>query len=174
MNELMNDLLEFGRPASATRHPEEIGSIVVEAIEACSSLASEQAVSIQDRTSPDLRMTSVLGDRRRLLQVLENLLTNAIQHAPTGTEVELLDGERAAPGDVSIVVADHGPGFRTEDMQHLFEPFFTRRSGGTGLGLPIVRRIVEDHGGSVDAHNRAGGGAAVRITLPIHQPEPGS
>ena len=174
MNELMNDLLEFGRPAGTARHPEEIGSIVSEAVEACGTLASEQGISVLDRVSPERREFKVLGDRRRLLQVLENLLKNAIQHAPHGTEVELLDAEGAAPGDVSIFVADHGPGFRAEDMKHLFEPFFTRRTGGTGLGLPIVRRIIEDHGGSVDARNRPGGGAAVRITLPIHQPETGS
>jgi PAS domain S-box-containing protein len=174
MNELMNDLLELGRPGGMVRHAEEIGSVVREAIESCASLANEQAVSIRDRVSPERQATRVLADRRRLLQVLENLLKNAIQHAPAGTDIELLDGEGTAPGDVSIVVADHGPGFRTEDMRHLFEPFFTRRTGGTGLGLPIVRRILEDHGGSVDAHNRAGGGAMVRITLPIHQAEAGA
>lgn len=171
MNELMHDLLELGRPATTARHVEKLGSIVTEALESCAALASDQAVSLQDRTSLATRSLTVLGDRRRLLQVLENLLKNALQHAPVGTEVEVLDGEGGASGDASIIVADHGPGFRTEDLAHLFEPFFTRRTGGTGLGLPIVRRILEDHGGSVDAYNRAGGGAAVRITLPIHKAE---
>jgi PAS domain S-box-containing protein len=171
MNELMNDLLELGRPATTHRHAEAVGEIVAEALEACAALASEQGVALQDRLSAPTRARTVLADRRRLLQVFENLLTNAIQHAPTGSEVEVLDGEDTAPGEVSVIVADHGPGFRTEDLPHLFEPFFTRRSGGTGLGLPIVRRILEDHGASVDAYNRTGGGASVRITFPVHEAE---
>lgn len=171
MNDLMHDLLELGRPATSARQAEELGGIVIEAMESCAAPAGEQAVTLRDLLSSRTKSATVIADRRRLLQVFENVLMNAIQHAPAGTEVEVLDGEGGAPGEVSVIVVDHGPGFKAEDLAHLFEPFFTRRAGGTGLGLPIVRRILEDHGGAAEAYNLASGGAAVRITLPLPEAE---
>jgi signal transduction histidine kinase len=66
-------------------------------------------------------------------------------------------------------VTDHGPGFREEDLQHVFTPFYTRRRGGTGLGLAIVRRIIGDHGGSVSVRNGDEGGAIVELRLPAER-----
>ena len=171
MNELMHDLLELGRPATTDRQPHPIGTIVTEALESCASLAAGRQILLHDLVSPATRSRFVVGDKRGLLQVLENLLKNAIQHAPAGSGVEVVEDDSGSSTDVSISVADRGPGFRTEDLPHLFEPFFTRRTGGTGLGLAIVRRIVEDHGGKVDARNHRGGGAKVRVTLPVHDAE---
>jgi signal transduction histidine kinase len=102
-------------------------------------------------------------DRPRLLQVFENLLRNAIQHSATGSIVEV---QAVREGDrVAIRVEDRGPGFRDEDLPRVFEPFFTRRRGGTGLGLSLVQRIVDDHHGQIEARNREGGGASVRVAL---------
>jgi len=68
---------------------------------------------------------------------------------------------------LETVVEDAGQGFRSEDLPRIFEPFFSRRPGGTGLGLALVHRIVEQHGGSVMAGNRADGGAVVAVRLPL-------
>ncbi len=115
-------------------------------------------------------------DRRRLTQVFQNLLDNAVRHAPPQSavivEAELMrvDGERW----IDCRVRDAGPGFRPEDLPRIFEPFFTRRRGGTGLGLSIVQRIVEDHGGRIGAGNRAEGGAVVTVRLPVTGPPAGA
>ena len=66
-----------------------------------------------------------------------------------------------------IAVEDRGTGFRQDDLLRVFEPFFTRRRGGTGLGLSVVQRIVDEHGGTVVASNRQGGGASMVVTLPL-------
>ena len=72
---------------------------------------------------------------------------------------------------VWFTVEDRGNGFHPDDLPHVFDPFYSRRPGGTGLGLPIVKRIVDFHGGHVIAENRAGGGAAMTIVLPAYDPE---
>jgi signal transduction histidine kinase len=78
------------------------------------------------------------------------------------------DGQRW----IECVVADSGPGFRAEDLPHVFDPFFTRRHGGTGLGLSIVHQIAQEHGGEIVAANRPQGGAAMTVRLPASGAEP--
>lgn len=111
------------------------------------------------------------GDRAALLHCLRNLLINAAKHAP-GSNVTLRVQADGA-GTLEIAVEDGGPGFEPADVPHLFEPFY--RGGrakddqvqGSGLGLSLVKKIAEAHGGKVEAANRAEGGAMVRMLLPL-------
>ena len=110
-------------------------------------------------------------DRRRMLRVLTNLLSNVVRYTPADTTVEIT---AAADGTgVALTVADRGPGVPDAALPRLFDPFYrteqsrSRRTGGLGLGLMLVRQIVEAHGGSVQAENRAGGGLAVHLRLPL-------
>jgi len=128
-------------------------------------VAEKRGVGIEIATDPGL--PAVEMDRERIFQVLRNLLENAVQHTPVGGRVKL--SVRPTEGSVELEVRDTGPGFRDQDLPHLFDPFFSRRSGGTGLGLAIVRRVVEQHGGEVAAANQPGGGASVRVWLPVHR-----
>ena len=163
MSQLMHDLLEYGRPLAATFERACVSGVVVSAIASTNALARQQEVRIDNRMPAEV--AKVAMDRPRMLQVFENLITNAIQHAPAGTAVEI---SCVADADaVGILVEDRGPGFREGDLARVFEPFFTRRRNGTGLGLSLVRRIVEEHNGSVLATNRDGGGAAVLVSLPV-------
>ncbi len=107
-------------------------------------------------------------DQRLLARALRNLLENAVRASRDHGEVSVrVDTENGA---IAIDVSDRGPGVRAEDMSRIFEPYFSTDDAGTGLGLPIARRIVEVHGGGITAANRAGGGLSVRITLPLHDP----
>src|SRR6185369_15760008 len=110
---------------------------------------------IREEVAAELPNVSINADR--MLQVLRNVIENAVEFSAAGEAVVLRVREDHGGNALVFTVADRGPGFRAEDLPHLFEPFFTRRAGGSGLGLAIVRRIVEDHGGKVDARNHRGG-----------------
>jgi two-component system sensor histidine kinase KdpD len=100
-------------------------------------------------------------------QLVLNLVENAIKHTPAGTSIELAAG--ATEREIWMDVADRGPGFDPEEQQHIFEKFYRgqrTRAGGAGLGLAICQAIAQAHGGSIEASNRAGGGASVRVRLP--------
>ncbi len=109
-----------------------------------------------------------MGDRFHLKQVFRNLLENALAAGGSPPRVEVacspvtLGGREA----VRVVVRDNGPGFTAEARQKLFEPFFTTKVRGTGLGLPICKRVVEAHGGRIETGAGAGPGAEIVITLP--------
>ena len=96
-------------------------------------------------------------------QVLGNLVDNALQADPEGAVT--LGLGRSARG-VQFTVRDHGTGIAPEDLEHIFEPFFTRRTRGTGLGLAVARRVVEQHGGTLRAENASDGGALFTVEIP--------
>jgi signal transduction histidine kinase len=109
----------------------------------------------------------VAGDPERLGQALFNVLLNASQAmGERGALTLTLRREPAGPRPVMLVVADDGPGIPPAERPRVFEPFFTTRNGGTGLGLPAARRIVEGHGGRIELESLPGHGTTARIALP--------
>jgi len=165
LSRLMSDLLDYGRPPRLDLADSAIGPVVTRAIAACTPLAEQTGVRLLAEIADDLPPLPL--DPARMLQVLQNLIDNAIQHSPRSSQVVVRAAAVLASGAVGIElsVADQGPGIRPEDMANIFEPFFTRRRGGTGLGLSIVQRIVEQHGGEVEAGNRETGGALITVRL---------
>jgi len=165
LSRLMSDLLDYGRPPRLDLADSAIGPVVTGAIAACTPLAEQTGVRLVAEIADALPPYPL--DPARMLQVLQNLIDNAIQHSPRGSQVVVRAAVVLAPGaaGIELSVADQGPGIRPEDMANIFEPFFTRRRGGTGLGLSIVQRIVEQHGGEVEAGNRASGGALITVRL---------
>jgi signal transduction histidine kinase len=157
---LMQDLLDYGKPARLALAPSFLGAIVAEAVRSCEPLA--EGLRVEARVAAGL--PAVCVDRARMVQVFENLVRNALQHSPAGGRVIIEAGQQDAES-VWCSVRDFGPGFRAQDLPRLFEPFFTKREDGTGLGLSIAQRIVEQHGGRMEAENHPEGGAVVRMTL---------
>ncbi|MFP2928845.1 PAS domain-containing protein [Pyxidicoccus sp. 3LG] len=166
LNHLTQELFEYGRPARGEWVQGPVMPVVEEALSAC-SLASEQAgvavVRELERELPRVRM-----DSRRLFHVFRNVVENAVQHSPSGTRVRVAmePVEETGRAWVRCTVRDGGPGFREEDLPHVFEPFFSKRRGGTGLGLSIVQRILEEHQGLIRLGNHPEGGAEVTLLLP--------
>jgi PAS domain S-box-containing protein len=165
MSQLMHELLEYGRPIDSELRRGHPGNVLQQALESMEPLARQRGVSIRGDVPhplPQIRM-----DRQRLLLVFENLLKNAIEHSGEGGEVQLRAAVSEDEAGLTVEVADRGPGIAAEDLPRVFEPFFTRRRGGTGLGLSLVRRIVDEHQGVVHAGDREGGGASMVVTLPL-------
>jgi signal transduction histidine kinase len=164
MRQLMEELLEYGRPFSSQLVLGDLQSVAAEAVSILDPACKARGLSIRADVSGRVRM-----DRARMLRVFLNLLQNAIDHSDTGATIEVESRLRpnTKPGMLDIFFRDHGKGFMAADLPKVFNPFFTRRPGGTGLGLPIVHRIVEEHGGAITAGNHAEGGALITVQLPL-------
>jgi PAS domain S-box-containing protein len=167
MTGLMQELLEYSKPPTLQLAPVPAGKLVARAVRSCAAHAGQRRVRVSNEAARS--EATLMADRKRLLQVFQNLLENAIHHSPHGGTVSVSACEtKSGGGDwVEFAVEDEGPGFREEDLLQIFEPFFTRRRGGTGLGLSIVQRIVEEHRGQLEAANREGGGARMLVRLPL-------
>jgi signal transduction histidine kinase len=167
LDSLMQDLLDYGRPTTGAIDRSRLEEVVAEAARATAALAATRRVRVECELRGEL--PALLMDRRRMVQVFQNLIDNAVRHAPEGGSVRVGSGvaERDGARWVTCTVDDDGPGFPPGDEAKAFLPFFSRRQGGTGLGLPIVQRIVDQHGGSVEAANHPGGGARLTVRLPI-------
>jgi PAS domain S-box-containing protein len=163
LSHLMQELLDYGRPPRLQAAEASLVGVFDQAVEACAPLAAHRGVVLRIDVPEDL--PCLVMDRRRLEQAFQNLIENAVHHAPAGSLVEVR-ARSDENGWIESRVEDAGPGFREEDLRAAFEPFFTRRRGGTGLGLSIVRRVVTQHGGHVFAANRPEGGGVVTVRLP--------
>jgi signal transduction histidine kinase len=166
MTRLMQDLLAYGRPAAPVFNPVSVGEIVEIAVRNSNVLATKQRVQLETVRGAN---PTIVADRDRLTRAVENLIDNAIQYsAPeSAVTIESATHTRGRTRYVEIKVLDRGRGFAADDVPRLFEPFFSRRRGGTGLGLALVQQIVTEHAGEVTAANRAGGGAEVTISIPL-------
>ncbi|HYT77228.1 MAG TPA: ATP-binding protein, partial [Vicinamibacterales bacterium] len=164
MRQLMEELLEYGRPFNSSLVVGDLDTVAAEAVSILSPAAHARNVTIQADVSGLVNM-----DKARMLRVFLNLIQNAIDHSHAGGAIHVNSWIRAdgEPGMLQISVRDFGPGFMDADLPRVFNPFFTRRPGGTGLGLPIVQRIVDEHGGTVVAGNHPDGGALIRVQLPL-------
>jgi PAS domain S-box-containing protein len=166
LRSLMHDLLAYGRAGLGERAEASVELPLGHALRDCEAQAAAAEVAVVVALPPGLPTVSI--NAAQVQQVLRNLLQNAIAFSRPGGAVRI-EGQREDEGRrawVRIDVLDRGPGFAPDDLPRVFEPFFSRRHGGTGLGLAIVQHVVERHGGTVTAGNRADGGACMVVRLP--------
>ena len=177
-NQLIEDILDVSRIVAGKFHLDmrsvDLVRIVESAIDTVSPLAASKGVELRQDLSAEIGpCCPAVGDPDRLQQVVWNLLTNAIKFTPRGGVVTVEVKRQDEPAEFEILVRDTGQGISAEFLPHIFERFRqagtgTRRHGGLGLGLSIVRHIVEMHGGSVMATSGGDGqGSVFTLRLPV-------
>jgi two-component system, NtrC family, sensor histidine kinase PilS len=179
LSRLLADFMEFSRVEMRRWSPLDLGAVAGDAIDLVNRHPDRGADTRIDLVRPE-RPLLVYGDQDLLHRALFNLVLNAVQHSDDGgtITVELDRTETGLPPSVELdapvrlTVRDTGRGIREEDLPRMFDPFFTRREGGTGLGLALVHRAVEAHRGTILVDSAPGAGARFTIYLPAHAGEP--
>jgi signal transduction histidine kinase len=163
INSLVTDFLENTRLGVFNLQPADLATLVSEVVEAFSKDARYREIIRLVEEVDDLPLLDV--DAERIRQVMWNLLLNAAQAMPSGGMIHI---SAVQVGDrIRLMVADEGVGIPEADLQRIFDPFYTTRQGGTGLGLATVERVAREHGGSVWVRSEPGGGTAIAIWLPL-------
>ena len=156
------------RPAPLQLKIASLNDVVEKTVALLKPELDNRGIAVQNKLARHLTETPL--DASQMQQVLVNLIKNALQAMTTGGTLTLQTGE----GDdgIWVSVADTGLGIPSEQITRIFEPFYTTRKKGTGLGLMIVQRIVRLHGGRIEVDSRVGKGTTFRIWLPLHERKP--
>lgn len=163
LENMVSEMLDFSRPLELHRSNEDINQVLNQSLEIVSGIAQEKNVKIQNQSSYNLPLISF--DALRMKQILINLLTNAIEASPEGETVKLYSYHRGKK--LIIDVSDRGFGIPAEKEEEIFSPFFTTKRGGAGLGLTIVKKIVEAHQGYLEVLENPERGVTFRVVIPF-------
>ena len=156
------------RPAPVQLKLNSLNDVVEKTLELLRPEIENRGVTVKTKLARNLPQTMV--DSAQLQQVLVNLMKNAAQAMTTGGTLTLQTGETS--DDVWVSVTDTGGGIPQEQINRIFEPFYTTKKKGTGLGLMIVQRIVRAHNGRIELDSHVGRGTTFRIWLPLHERKP--
>ena len=166
---IIQGLMEFARPTPVTPQTTDVATLVAKTLKMIDARLYKQKVGLTEAVAPDL--PPINADAQQLEQVLVNLYLNALDAMLAGGHLTVgarLDGTGDLPNTVVITVADTGHGISGDDMQKIFQPFFTaRKKAGMGLGLSICERIIRNHGGKIEVETEQGQGTLFRIRLPV-------
>jgi signal transduction histidine kinase len=163
LEQLVSDFLAFARPAKDQPQDVNLAGLITELLDFVALDLEQGRVTAMTELAPDL--PAVYMDPGKLKRALLNLLINARQAMPDGGTLTVRAWPEE-PGQVLIEVRDTGCGIPEEDRPRIFQTFFSTKPDGTGLGLAVVKRTVEDFGGRVTFHSEVGRGTAFRISLP--------
>ncbi len=163
LNALVEEFLALARPPVLKPELVRLGDLLEEVVGLIEPEAHQTGIRIERRIPADL--PPLVADRDRLKQVVLNLARNALEAMPDGGTFRLEAGR--APHALMLTVADSGAGIPPEARDRIFEPYYTTKVKGLGLGLPLARQIVEAHGGTITVEPVAGGGTRFLVTLPL-------
>jgi two-component system sensor histidine kinase HydH len=164
LNRVISELLEFARPTKVDLKPTDISAVLDHSVRLIGQDADAKNIKIDLETNNNL--PDALVDSDRFTQCLLNLYLNSIQSMPSGGNLTVssdYDGEKL----VKVTVRDTGLGIPEEDINHIFDPYFTTKAKGTGLGLAVLHKIVEAHDGKINVHSTLDKGTVFTISLPV-------
>jgi two-component system sensor histidine kinase HydH len=163
LESMIKQMLDFGRPLEIQPTKISLNELVMKTVEVAEPVARKSGVELKADLEPSL--PPLLLDGPRIEQVILNLITNAVQASPAGERV--LVRTHLENGEVLLKVADRGCGIAEEHRESVFHPFFSTKKTGTGLGLGIVKKIVEAHGGDVSFQSNPEKGVTFSVRLPF-------
>lgn len=172
IDQIITELLLFARPQPVRSGAIDANALVQKTLDAMSGRIEEAGVQVKPALHEPL--PEIVGDADMLGQVLFNLVANAIESMRGGGELRVASSVRRSPSGkqrVNLFFSDRGSGVDESITGKIFNPFFTTRSLGTGLGLSVSQQIVRAHGGNITFRNRRAGGATFRVSLPVAEPE---
>ena len=158
---IISSLLDFARPKTLTLRKESVNTVVNEALKRNPVPEHVNVINNLDETLPKIQ-----ADPDKLLQVFNNIISNGFQAMPDGGTL-IITSKHSGPESVSIAFADTGVGISKENMKKLFEPLFTTKIKGIGLGMVVTKTIVDAHGGHIDVQSEEGKGTTVTVNLPM-------
>ncbi|MGO8674938.1 MAG: two-component system sensor histidine kinase NtrB [Limisphaerales bacterium] len=165
---IVTQFLQAIRPTAPQLRPATLNEVVQKTLELLEPELGNRGLNVKTRLARQLPATPI--DPNQMQQVLVNLIRNAMQAMTRGGTLTLQTWEGA--DEVWVSVADTGGGIPQEQLKRIFEPFYTTRKKGSGLGLMIVQRIVRAHGGRIELESQVGRGTTFRIGLPLHERKP--
>lgn len=163
LNRVITQLLELARPVDVNMRPAAINSVIRHTLMVVEGQAREKGIDVRTDLSPKIGELTI--DPDRIEQVLLNLYLNAIGAMEKGGTLSVTSS-RGSLGMIEIRITDTGAGIEKEDLPRIFDPYFTTKPAGTGLGLALVQRIVEAHGGEVRMESEPGRGTTATVLLP--------
>ena len=163
IDKLIRDFLAFAKPRPPVMAPFDIREVIDRTCRFCAPELEQRHIGMT--VDAPAGAPPVLGDHELIHQALLNLILNAIDAMPAGGSIAI--GTGVTGGFMAVRIADTGPGVAAEARDKLFNPFFTTKENGTGLGLAQVYSIIETHGGTIEYSDAPGGGAAFTLTLPL-------
>ncbi len=161
----LDQFLDFALPAKQVFSPINLGDLLDETVKILQAGGRAQRKGRASREFPEFRIVPYFGNAGQFKQVFWNLVKNAVKAMPEGGRLTL-DFPESRRKEVRVVVADTGRGMNDEEKEHLFEPFYSGFENGRGLGMSIVRKIVDDYDGRIDVRSEPGQGTEIAITLP--------
>lgn len=168
VHEMIADLMLFARPPQPQRQPCDAADAIDEAVRSLAAVAQQRGAAVRVQTDPAL--SPLDADPTQLVVALRALVQNALEAAPAGRGAVEICAVRGDGGRVRISVRDNGPGIPPEIRRHLFDPFFSGRAAGRGLGNGLSKcwRIVTQHGGEITVDSPAEGGTTVTLYWPVN------